>query len=108
MVFGDVTEMIRDTAPDVEIGIVFQRFQNFQRWTRIFHEPGNALSPRKSRTGPFGTESSHMGLGIACPSHQARESTFGPANEKWANGKLRAESSRQFILRTHGCFEWIA
>lgn len=98
MVLGNVADVIGHTAPDIEIGIVLQRFKNRQHRTRVFDKGWDSYRPGQAWTCPFGTKPSHMGVWVIGPLLQLRQGALRPSDQKRADGKFRTEPPRQFVL----------
>ena len=108
VILGDVAEVIGNAAAHVEIGIIFERFENRKDRSGIDDEGGNTLRPRQSRTGSFRAQAADMRIGVTGPILQPGQGASGGANDERADGKLGGKAAGEGILELHRRFEGIA
>ena len=88
VIFGDVVEVIRNRAADVDGGITFQLLQQGQNGRGIANERGQSSAPREARTRALTGQSSDVLVLMFGPAVQGGEGPVLIGNDEGANREL--------------------
>lgn len=100
VILGDVAEVIGNAAAHVEIGIIFERFENRKDRSGIDDEGGNTLRPRQSRTGSFRAQAADMRIGVTGPILQPGQ---GASGERMMNERMENSAVKRRVRAYWSC-----
>ncbi len=101
MVFGDIPQVVGNTAADVKRCIILQRFEDGQCWPWVCDKGRNALPPGEPRACPLAAEAPYMRVGVDKPMINLLQRAPLLLNQKRADGELRGEPFGQGTQGQH-------
>jgi hypothetical protein len=107
MVLGDVAQVVGNAAANVKGWIVFQPFEDRQRWPRIGDERWQAFPPGKPGPRPLAAQASHMRVRVANPLIHLLQRALLHLDQKRTDRELRREPRGDGMQGQHGRFEGV-